>query len=490
MPSSSRRSMPSMAPSEARLAATPAARGHPDNAPSTSAAGRTSESSFPLNKLISQSHKYEPPSHPLTVNAQRELAKLIRDENDGAGGLRHEVKRAANKIQEEVGNLNDFLVSEKSELNARKRRLRETKQSSGQRDGGKEEEEEEREEYLDEALAKLEEDVKTVTETMEQRVRATIDGEKALESLSSSLREVRDEGVNASQLAETQAQTQHSRHTQRPSHIGRQRRQLQEDGDVEMEDAEDGEGAEDQLDGETQPTLQGSSQPGTQRPPAPTKRLEELLQQKKDSYQMKSPAIKYSEHPWYVDFKRVLHDARHPQGDIPVEHASRWFREEGGPQPGVTGTGGDDGDDDDIAIAREKISTRCPITMRSFVDPITSKKCPHSFERKEMIEMIRKQRPHTGHGSRRAPQNYVQEVKCPVCDTMLKEADLAPDPVLIRKITRLQQAEANERSQPRDIDEIHSDSEGDDVDQVDDVADRVRVKTERRRRTMQDDIEE
>ncbi|KAI9666974.1 MAG: hypothetical protein M1831_001479 [Alyxoria varia] len=484
MASISRRSTASVAPSGARSAATPSARGR-SNAPSTSAAGTTAETSFPLNKLISQCPNYEPPSHPLTENAQRELAKLIRDENDGAGGLRDEVKRAANRIQEEVGNLNDFLVSEKSELNARKKRARETKRSSGREDRQEEDED------LDEALAKLEEDVKTVTETMEQRVRTTIDGEKALESLSSSLREVRDEGANASQLAGTQAQTQQSRQSQRRlSHSGRRRRRVQEDGDVDMEDAEDDEGAGDEEDEETQPTLQGDSQPETQRPPAPTKRLEDLLQQKRDSYQLKTSAIKYSEHPWYVDFKRVLHDAQHPQGDVPVEHASRWFREEGGPQPGVTGTGDDDEDDDDIAVAREKISTRCPITMRSFVDPITSKKCPHSFEKKEIVEMIRKQRPHTGHGSRRNPQNHMQQVKCPVCDTMLKEEDLAPDPVLIRKITRLQQAEANERSQPRDVDEIQSDSEGDDVDQVDDVADAVRVKTERRRRTMQDDIEE
>lgn len=101
--------------------------------------------------------------------------------------------------------------------------------------------------------------------------------------------------------------------------------------------------------------------------------------------------------------------------------------------------------DDDIAIEREKVSLRCPLTFLTFKDPVTSTKCPHSFERTAIEDMITKSsymltlpRGHPRQGQRG------RYVKCPVCELPLTKEDLRPDPVLLRKVRRQTQKEDDE----------------------------------------------
>lgn len=139
------------------------------------------------------------------------------------------------------------------------------------------------------------------------------------------------------------------------------------------------------------------------------------------------PASRYATHNNYIGFKRIVHDALHPGEDAPpVPHADTWFPEyphaTGSDDPTArntrnrSGAGGGpsaDDSDDDIAIEREKTSLKCPITLLPFKDPVTSKKCPHSFEKEAILSMISQSGARVG-GIRRGEGE--RAVKCPVCE--------------------------------------------------------------------------
>ena len=192
----------------------------------------------------------------------------------------------------------------------------------------------------------------------------------------------------------------------------------------------------------------------------------------------------------------MVHDAQHPGDDAPpVPHADTWFppspdHDAAAPQPAARTTrhhasreargeyGGDD--DDDVAITADKTSLTCPLTLRPFKDPVTSKKCPHSFEKAAILDMIGSSNARIGGAGRRGAGQ--RAVKCPVCEQMLAAADLAPDPVLQRRIRRLQEMAAAEHdddddgeeggagrggkkgSQRQVLEEIDDNEDGQDVD--------------------------
>lgn len=92
---------------------------------------------------------------------------------------------------------------------------------------------------------------------------------------------------------------------------------------------------------------------------------------------------------------------------------------------------------DDIAIERERVSLRCPLTLLPFRDPVTSTKCPHSFEREAIESMLAQSpldRPVPGAGRR----GRVRLVKCPVCALELTAEDLRSDAALLRKVRRVE----------------------------------------------------
>lgn len=101
-------------------------------------------------------------------------------------------------------------------------------------------------------------------------------------------------------------------------------------------------------------------------------------------------------------------------------------------------------DSDDIAIDRERISLKCPLTLLPFREPVTSIKCPHSFEREAISNMIARSTSQlvpdaSGRGSHRA-----RAIKCPVCSNLLCANDLRPDPALARRVRRAEEQLARE----------------------------------------------
>lgn len=199
------------------------------------------------------------------------------------------------------------------------------------------------------------------------------------------------------------------------------------------------------------PTTQGTFTPtdprsGTQRP---SPGFAELLSRKRDRYTSFTLAQRYSSDNSYRQFRSMQHEMQFP--DRPMPHESTWFSTRAA-APGETMLNEDEDDEEgDLAIARETVSTKCPITLREFVEPVTSRKCPHSFEREAILGMIASSSVRCdaqgnvieSSTQRRSQRDAGQKgVRCPVpgCEKVLVQEDLLADAVLVRKIARLQRA--------------------------------------------------
>jgi len=120
----------------------------------------------------------------------------------------------------------------------------------------------------------------------------------------------------------------------------------------------------------------------------------------------------YTTNNCYIGFKRIVHDALNPGDDAPpLPNPSTWFPADPALHPSTntrTRAHANNADaDDDLAIASERISIKCPLTLLPYKDPVTSTKCPHSFEKSAILDMIARSAGRVG-GER--------AVKCPVCE--------------------------------------------------------------------------
>ena len=135
----------------------------------------------------------------------------------------------------------------------------------------------------------------------------------------------------------------------------------------------------------------------------------------------------------------------------------------------IPGPPGKDEEDSDVEIASERISLKCPITLLPFKDPLSSTKCPHSFEKDAILDMLRLSSDYlpftasqelelTQIRDRRALERKKKEmgtpiVECPVCSCTLVAADLKPDPVLLRKVKRVEAATKRQQNPASDSEE-------------------------------------
>ncbi len=126
------------------------------------------------------------------------------------------------------------------------------------------------------------------------------------------------------------------------------------------------------------------------------------------------PTHSYATNNTYIGFKRIVHDALHPGDDAPpLANPSTWFPTDAALLPSTNtrsrarADGDGDDDDDDLAIASERISIKCPLTLLPYKDPVTSSKCPHSFEKAAILDMIARSAGRLG---------GEKAVKCPVCE--------------------------------------------------------------------------
>jgi single-stranded DNA-binding protein len=406
-----------------------------------------------------QAH-YERPTYTLNPEAQRALADLTRKHN--LKQLDGKFENAGAAIMNTAAEINERLNNK--EVAGRKHRQRQ--QGSQNPDA-------------DAAVAAVEADleqmrakVESMTKRMEEGMRKMIDGRLAVEQINESV-------ASAAESARAEASTQASTLATRSQ--ARRRR----GGNDEDEDGENGEE-------EYQDFTPTDPSGGTQAVASVSEGWMRKLDDEKIRYQSLTLGQRYAKHNDYIQFKNLVHTSRFPEGEVELPHASAWFTDNGAaPQPGVTGAGGDEDDDDDIQIQRTKTSTKCPLTLQEFRDPVTSSKCKHSFEASAIMEMIKNSSETVGGqpAARGRAATGEKAVRCPVasCDHMLTKNDLHKDKTIMYHIARLQRArrleeededddEGNGSSGRQRVDLIESDAP--DVDDY--VAEPVVMKREPR----------
>ncbi|TKA80058.1 hypothetical protein B0A49_02498 [Cryomyces minteri] len=368
---------------------------------------------------------YEHLSHPLNVSAQRALANLRLTHH--LAKFQKQLDYAGESITSSAGEINDRLASKRERVRKRKAK----RQQQGLED---DEEQEEKERSVEELQSKVE----RMTQRMDDNLRKVIDGQHALQRLDITLQEIVANAANAATQATQHTTQQPTQGTQR-----RRRQRLSADREEEDEDYEDFE-----------PTDPGAT---ASQAPATIDLFRQKVQRDKDRYQSLSLGTRYSEHNTYVNFRKLVHDAQNGEEGPPLPHASTWFIDGEAPAPGITTRSGavaaENDSDDDIAIARERISTKCPLTLKEFEEPLTSRKCPHSFEKDAIMQMIAQSSARIGGSNRRGARDGEQVVQCPVpgCKEMLTAGDLHTDPLLLRKIRRIQQSRLDEDASDSDV---------------------------------------
>ena len=398
---------------------------------------------------------YEPPIGPLTPNSQRVLARLLQ--NEGLKNAQRHVQEASSKVSNAAGDINEKLTEAKQRherylASQRKRREKmESQDGEGEMDVdgdggggdslGRNIEEEETK------FREREAEVKRLTTALEEKIRRIVDSDVMLEDvktwLGDAVKEI-DEG----------ATRQRGR---------RQLRRRQNDDDEEEDGDEDWNGDEN----EHNPSNEYSQ------------RLAQDIKSRRADWSAQSLTQRYSNNNTYVSFYRLVHDAKHPGNEIPpVPHSSTWFQHLEDPDAidrnppsssrpaakrthrGARRSSPTAPDDDDVAIAREKTSLKCPLTLVQFVDPVTSTKCPHSFE-KEAIHGMLSSSQLTVPAPEGSSRRRVKAVKCPVCEVQLSADDLKDDLVLVRRVKRMQELMARmDEDQDEDEDDDESGSEG------------------------------
>lgn len=93
----------------------------------------------------------------------------------------------------------------------------------------------------------------------------------------------------------------------------------------------------------------------------------------------------------------------------------------------------DDVNDDDVAVAGGKISLKDPLSLNYFVQPVTSRKCNHAFEKQHIMRLIRES----------------GRVNCPVtgCSAIITKEDLEDDKLMALRVKAFL-AQTERRDQP------------------------------------------
>ena len=387
---------------------------------------------------------YEPLSHPLSEASQHKLHELPR--THPLGPFRQHQRQAIVSIIAAMGDL--------TELKSDRRRERQRARTKGREDP-------EACVTRDEATEIYAEEVDELNDKLEHGMRRLIDTQTGLDTAEIVLREL---DANVSTGAGIVAPTQSTLGASQARNRMIDRTQDEDDDD------EDGDFA--------------STQPTTSAPVGvtPSQLRQDKIAQRQQEYSSLSLSEKYASHNDYVEFKKVLHEASHPGDDAPpLPRPSTWFADEAHTKDvkneatgrdrvkgkaktgrGTTRTTSVDESDEDIQIAAERKSIRCPLTLQPMKEPISSTKCPHSFERSAIFEMLAASElrlpthpPSQSQASQNPMRRQENALECPECRTVLRADDLRPDAALMRRIQRI---ERQRKEQDDDDDEGEGDS--------------------------------
>ncbi|RAH57495.1 hypothetical protein BO85DRAFT_488229 [Aspergillus piperis CBS 112811] len=438
---------------------------------------------------------YEPPTSTLTTLSHQPttapaLSALLATHTSST--LRTHLQHAQEKLTDAAGEINERLTDAKERSKKAKERrmnLRSHTEENNIGEGGEEgngSEEEEEEEGGD-GIEEFEERVKATTKILEETIRGVID------------KEVRGEEVGRviAGLEGGVVERMRVRGVRRSQRGVQLRRRLRGDGSEEEEE-EGGEEEGVDVDEDEEGAVPFLAQ------------FEDELRGKMEEYNGLSLTRRYTTNNSYIGFYKIIHEAKHIGDEIPPPpHPSTWFSHLEDPHsqsqphhhPSTTSTTTTStstrqtktttttrshprpspfpsaSEDDEIAIQTERISLKCPLTLLPFRDPVSSTKCPHSFEREAIFtmisgsnQMVPDPRGSSGSGSGGGgggggrARKRVRSVKCPVCEVQLTEFDLRSDPVLVRRVKRAEMAELRERE--REMLGENQDHDGNDQGEV------------------------
>ena len=342
---------------------------------------------------------YQPPSHPLNEAAQRALQTLSQTHN--LKRLKTHLNAANHTLSNCAAEVNDRYYHKSSSQQRRKARRAQQ---------GLEDEDDDEDQSLEEMRVRVEE----ITSNLEKGVREIIDARATVEATEKALLEVHSNIVSG---GGTVAPTQ--------STLGagqfRSRRHPRA-GSID-DDSED-------------ETNQAQAQDPS-HPQGPSSLLKQKLQDHESSYKNLSLRIRYANHNDYISFKKLTHDALHPGDDAPpLPNPSTWFHSANrshssqprNPRPSAATNPTTEvlveDSSSDLEVASERISIKCPLTLLPMRKPLSSKKCPHSFEEEAILEMIKNSTLNADGTTNNRPrrgatqQEGEKAVKCPVCEVV------------------------------------------------------------------------
>ncbi|WEW58210.1 hypothetical protein PRK78_003678 [Emydomyces testavorans] len=415
---------------------------------------------------------YQRQSHKLNADAKHAIQNIAHSEH-----FRHldvHLRNLAAALTSAAGEVHDQLTDAKARCERQKRK-REQKEGNEDADGDEDRTTTVTDDAADKHVADLEARVIMTTQKMEKKIRQLVDAEVEI-------------GAMKDILAKIGQSPDESRSRPQARRAPRTRRRRVQDDDDEDEN-ENAAGADHDSNQDENGETEGIV-------PA-IELFETHLKAKETEWENLSLTQRYTTHNTYIGFYRIIHDAKHPGDDVhPLPHPSTWFNHmesptEASETPGrsqgkKTSTNArrlDHDDDEDVAVQRERISLRCPITLLPFKDPVTSTKCPHSFEREAIEDMVNLSRetifisiPGTRDGRQR-----IQCVKCPVCSAQITLQDLRHDPVLLRRVRRAAENAATEEEEEEENDDMQEDEQDVVVGSQRQKSQGVKVKVERAR---------
>ncbi|ROW13498.1 hypothetical protein VPNG_04460 [Cytospora leucostoma] len=342
---------------------------------------------------------YEPPKCPLTGPAQRALRDLASSRISEK--YREGLASSASLLSNSVYVINERLTNRKRAAAqvAEKVAKRKTTGDGGDADAGAGAAAVEKAEG---AARELEDEVSALSTQVEEAMRQVLDMQAALQD---------EKGI----LGDLPGAVE----TKQQAVAGQALQEQEEDDDVEDQDP----------------------------PEIPGVPILDVLQEERDAkaaeYEKLRPYEKYALNNSYIEFKKSWHQGLYPDEEVPLPDATKWFDQDGRPRHGTREDGrrrgGDDGEedsDDDIQIAREKRSFKCPLSLGTMKEPYTCRLCKHSFDRSSIFEYIK------------GPNGRGTTAKCPIpgcqVDAMTIK-DLYLDEALLRRMKRAAQAEREEQ---------------------------------------------
>lgn len=346
---------------------------------------------------------YQAPQHPLNENAQRALQNLPRDHK--LDTLKQRLRVANNHLTHAAADVNDRYQVKYAENDKRKRRLEKQASQEGN-------------EAQDALLDAMREKTDEMTDRLEEGIRKIIDAGAEVDGMEKALRELQENVANGGgRVAPTQstlgASYNRSARRRQSPRSGDENSELEEEDSQMVGENDSAMGVLKRKIGEQRAAYQNLSMSSR------------YVFKKKPNLQFLLLILtSYASHNDYVGFKKIVHDAHYPEQEAPpMPHASTWFPSES-PDPSNPNTcaaaarDAIQDDDDDLAVASERVSINCPLTLRPMKDPVTSQKCPHSFEKEAILDMISRSDVIIGGSGRRGVHDGQKAMKCPVCEVV------------------------------------------------------------------------